>query len=268
MAEELRKEKQSLYLYITEDRGVKKKILKERKGDIATEGSEVCINYLGNDKDNKIFDIIKNNPFTFKIGEHKVIKGLEIGLKTMKVGEIAEFVISQNYFYTNKKESGLFPEISELICQIELLKVKTPRKEISLMSYKEKLEEGKKLKGEGVEKYREGDITSAKDLFTRAIAYFENMDKSNETETEGINLYAITLSNLCNCCNKLKEYYAVINFATKGLKIKELSKFYYFRAIAYTNNDELDLAKKDLDSLKNLLQEKERVTDEGIKYVR
>ena len=135
------------------------------------------------------------------------------------------------------------------------------------MTYEEKLAEGKKLKEEGVAKVKANDIPNARDLFTRAIAYLENMDKTKQEEAEGVNLYVTTLSNLCNCCNKQKEYHAVVNFATRGLKIKELPKLYYFRAIANANNDEFAPAKEDLESLKKLLPEKDRDTDEGVKFV-
>lgn len=93
------------------------------------------------------------------------------------------------------------------------------------------------------------------------------MDKSKQEEAEGVNLYVATLSNICNCCNRQKEYYPIINFASKGLKIKEVPKLYYFRAIAYANNDEFSEAKKDVESLKNLLPEKDRDSDEGVKFV-
>ena len=130
------------------------------------------------------------------------------------------------------------------------------------MTNEEKLAEAKKLKSEGVEKYKEGDITSARDLFARAISHLEKMK-----DKESINLYATTLSNLCNCCNRKKDYYAVINFATKGLNVKILPKLYYFRAIAYSNIFEFENAKKDLESLKNILGEKERENDEGVKFI-
>ena len=80
-------EKKDEYINITEDGGVKKKILKEGTGAQAVEGAEVHVNYLGRNKDNKIFDQTKDKPFTFKIGSHQVIKGWEIGVKTMKIGE-------------------------------------------------------------------------------------------------------------------------------------------------------------------------------------
>ena len=135
------------------------------------------------------------------------------------------------------------------------------------MSYEEKLAEGKKLKGEGVKKYNEGDISSARDLFTRAIVYLENFNKYNEVEIEGINLYITILSNLCSCCNKQNENYSVINYASKGLEIVESPKLYHFRSIAYIKIYEFDLAKKDLESLKYLLPEKEREIEKSLKYV-
>ena len=262
--EEKKEEKKDDYVNITEDGGVKKKILKEGKGELPVEGSEVHVNYIGRNSENKVFDQTKDKPFTFKLGENKVIKGWEIGVKTMKVGEKAEFILAPNYAYGDKKVSDLIPENATLTFEIELLKFVVPKKEVSDMTYEEKLAEGKKLKDEGVEKFKAKDIAGARDLFTRAIAYLETMDKSKEAEAEGVDLYVKTLSNLCNCCNQQKEYYTVVSFATKGLKIKELPKFYYFRSIAKANNEEFRDAKEDLASLKKLLGEKE---DPGVKFV-
>ena len=260
-------EKKDDYINVTEDGGVKKKILKEGSGEQASEGKEVHVNYVGRNSNNQIFDQTKDKPFTFKIGEHKVIKGWEIGVKTMKIGEKSEFILSPEYAYGSQKVSDLIPENSTLTFEIELLEIHTPKKEISEMSYEEKLTEGKKMKADGVEKYKSGDIAAARDFFHRAIAYLENMDPDKKEEEEGVTLYTTTLSNLCNCCNKQKEYHAVINFATKGLKIKNLPKLLYFRALAYANNDEFESATKDLEDLKNLLTDKEKETDEGVKYV-
>ena len=191
---------------------------------------------------------------------------MEIVLKTMKVGEKAEFILSPDYNHINQNICDLIPGELLSTFQIELLKVVNPKKKLSDMNYTEKLAEAKELKGKGVEKYKLGDISSARDLFTRAIEYLEDMDKNNAKETEGIELYVTILSNLCNCFDKQKEYNSVINFASKGLKIKELPKLYYFRAIAYANNEEIELSKKDLKSLKKILG-KESNIDEGIKFV-
>ena len=259
-------EKKADYINITEDGGVKKKILKEGKGDLPTEGSEVHVNYIGRNSDNKVFDQTKDKPFTFKIGGGQVIKGWDLGVKTMKVGEKSEFVLSPEYAYGDKKVSDLIPENSTLTFEIELLKIVVHKKEVSEMTYEEKLAEGKKLKAEGVEKFKAKDFSSARDLFTRTIGYLDALDKTKEAEAEGVNLYATTLSNICNCCNQLKEYRAIINYATTGLRIKELPKLYYFRAIANANVGEYKSAREDLESLKKALGDKEN--DEGVKFVK
>ena len=95
----------------------------------------------------------------------------------------------------------------------------------------------------------------------------KNFYKFNKEENkdEYINFHISILSNLCNCYNSLKDYDNVINIANKGLKIKEYSKFYYFRGISYAKNNELENAKKDLASLKNILGEKK--IDEGVQFL-
>ena len=111
-------EKKEEYINITEDGGVKKKILKEGNGQQAAEGNEVHVNYVGRNKDNKIFDQTKDKPFTFKIGSGQVIKGWDLGVKTMKVGEKAEFILSPEYAYGSQKVSDLIPENSTLTFEI------------------------------------------------------------------------------------------------------------------------------------------------------
>ena len=52
------------------------------------------------------------------------------------------------------------------------------------------------------------------------------------------------------------------------MNIKKLAKYYYFRAIAYSNKNDIDLASKDLENLKELLKnEKKDINDEGVKYI-
>ena len=144
------------YIKITDDGGVKKKIIKEGSGDKAAEGNEVKVNYIGKNG-SKIFDQTKDKPFSFKIGAHSVIKGWEIGVKTMKVGEKAEFIFSPEYAYGKQKVSELIPENSTLNFEIELIEIEGKKKEIDDMEYEEKLEKGKKYKEEGVEKYKQGN---------------------------------------------------------------------------------------------------------------
>ena len=267
MTEE-KKEEKSDFINITDDGGVKKRIIKEGTGEQAAEGNEVKVNYVGKNGD-KIFDQTKDKPFSFKIGAHSVIKGWEVGVKTMKVGEKAEFIFSPDYAYGKQKVSDLIPENSTLNFEIELIEAQGPKKEISDMEYEEKVAEGKKYKEEGVEKYKAGDYVGAREKWDEACKYIDRyINKYADYEKDACDLYQATLTNLCNCCNKQKEYYAVINYANKGIKVNDqLPKLFYFRAIAYAQTAEFEKAKKDIESLEKLLTDKEK-ENAGIQYIR
>ena len=267
--EEPKKEEEKKdFVNVTDDGGVKKRIIKEGKGEQAAEGNEVKVNYIGRNGD-KIFDQTKEKPFEFKIGAHTVIKGWEVGVKTMKVGEKAEFIFSPDYAYGKQKVSDLIPENSTLNFEIELLEAKGSKKEISDMEYEEKCAEGKRLKEEGVEKYKAGDYVGAREKWDEACKYVDRyINKYADYEKEACDLYQSLLTNLCNCCNKMKEYYAVIVYANKGLKVnEELPKLFYFRAIANAQTSEFDNARKDIESLEKLLSDKEK-ENAGIQYIR
>ena len=257
------------FINVTEDGGVKKRIIKEGKGEQAVEGNEVKVNYIGKNSDNKIFDQTKDKPFSFKIGAHSVIKGWEVGVKTMKVGEKSEFIFSPDYAYGKQKVNDLIPENSTLTFEIELLEAAGSKKEISDMEYEEKVAEGKKFKEEGVEKYKNGDYVGAREKWDEACKYVDRyINKYADYEKDACDLYQSLLSNLCNVCNKQKEYYAVIAYANKGIKVNELlPKLFYFRAIAYAQTSEFEKAQKDIESLEKLLTDKEK-ENAGIDYIR
>ena len=148
----------------------------------------------------------------------------------MKVGEKSEFIFSPDYAYGKQKVNDLIPEISTLTFEIELLEAKGPKKEISDMEYEEKVAEGKRLKEEGVEKYKAGDYKGAREKWDEACKYIDRyINKYADYEKEACEMYQAVLTNLCNCCNKMKEYYAVIVYANKGIKVNEkLPKLFYF----------------------------------------
>ena len=251
---------------ITEDGKIKKKILTPGKGITPILNKEIIIKYTSK-YDDKIIDESKNEPFRFTTGENEVIKGMEIAVLSMQVGEKSLFIIDSEYAYGNKQITNILPQNAKINLEIELLQVLQKPKEIHEMDYPEKLARGKQLKNKGGERYKIGDFIDAKNYFLKALKYFETMDPNNDDEEDGVNLYCLTLSNLCNCLNKLKEYNDVIIYATDGLKIKQLPKYYYFRGISYAYKNEIDLALKDLENLKKLLKPEEINKDEGLKYL-
>ena len=85
------------YINITENGGIKKRILKEGKGAFPKDGNEVIIDYIGKFNEDIFDHSNENEPFSFTIGENKVAKGLEIAVKTMKLGENSEFIMTPEY---------------------------------------------------------------------------------------------------------------------------------------------------------------------------
>lgn len=247
----------NVFVDLTEDGGIKKKILEVGHGEPPSEGKTVFINFKSKYQD-KIFDQSKEDePFSFTLGENKVIKGWEIALKSMKIGEKAEFIMNPEYTYGDKQVSEWIPANSILNYEIKLIGVHNHNTEICLddMTYEEKLQWGKLLKKEGVDKFKSNDILGAKECFIKALSFLKKMDPEKEEEKEGVDLYLTLLSNICNCYNKEKEYNSVIEIASIGLKIKHLPKLLSFRAIAYAYTEEFDDAIADIEILKNTLKE-------------
>ena len=114
---------ESAQVYLTQDKGVAKKILVN--GDENTKpqkGQEVLVNYEGRLTNGSIFDS-SNDKEALKvvIGEGQVIKGWDIGIMSMNLGEKAELTILSDYAYG---EAGAPPSIGSnatLIFTVELI---------------------------------------------------------------------------------------------------------------------------------------------------
>ncbi|CAH0516372.1 unnamed protein product [Peronospora belbahrii] len=121
------------------DGGVLKKIVREGKASIQKleEGCPTIVHYVGRLMDGSIFDTTRDmldgkyvggtdDPFEFQLGREKVIKGWDIGVATMNVGEVARFIIAPEYGYGHK---GFAPKVEPnetLDFEIELISFKDP----------------------------------------------------------------------------------------------------------------------------------------------
>jgi tetratricopeptide (TPR) repeat protein len=255
------------YINITEDDGIKKLIQKNGNGIKPSLNKEVLIKYIAKYND-KIYDDSSNTIYRFTIGKNEVIKGLEIAVLSMNIGEKSNFIIQPNYAYLNSNISSIIPKDAVIYLEIELIKIMEGQKDLRDMDYPEKIARAKQIKEKGSNKYKQNDFLYAKYFYEKAIKYLDNLDINDDEQEDGINLLCSILSNLCNCFNKLKDNNSVIEYATKGLNLQKLPKYYYFRAIAFTNKNEIELAMNDVDKLKELLtKDKKNENDEGIKYI-
>ena len=111
---------------ITTNSGLKYQELKEGTGDAAKAGDTVEVHYTGWLKDGKKFDssLDRKEPFAFKLGAGQVIKGWDEGVQGIKVGGKRKLMIPAELGYGKKGAGGVIPPDSELIFEVELLKIK------------------------------------------------------------------------------------------------------------------------------------------------
>jgi len=106
--------------------GLQIQTLKDGDGDGAKVGDTVTVNYIGTLEDGTKFDSSydRNQPFSFKLGEGRVIKGWEEGILGMKVGEKRKLTIPPGLGYgATGTPGGPIPPNATLIFEVELLKI-------------------------------------------------------------------------------------------------------------------------------------------------
>ncbi|KAJ4773123.1 Peptidylprolyl isomerase [Rhynchospora pubera] len=104
--------------------GLKKKLVKEGQGwETPENGDEVEVHYTGTLLDGTKFDSSRDRgtPFKFKLGQGQVIKGWDIGIKTMKKGENAIFTIPAALAYGESGSPPTIPPNATLQFDVELL---------------------------------------------------------------------------------------------------------------------------------------------------
>ncbi|KAL2531001.1 Peptidyl-prolyl cis-trans isomerase FKBP62 [Forsythia ovata] len=104
--------------------GLKKKLLKEGDGwEKPSSGDEVEVHYVGTLLDGTQFDSSRDRgtPFKFKLGQGQVIKGWDEGIKTMKKGEKAIFIIPPELAYGESGSPPTIPSNATLQFEVELL---------------------------------------------------------------------------------------------------------------------------------------------------
>lgn len=106
------------------NQGLKKKLIKDGQGfDFPDVGDEVEVHYTGTLLDGTKFDSSRDrgDPFKFTLGQGQVIKGWDLGIKTMKKGENALFTIPAELAYGESGSPPTIPPNATLQFDVELL---------------------------------------------------------------------------------------------------------------------------------------------------
>ncbi|TVU14288.1 hypothetical protein EJB05_37749, partial [Eragrostis curvula] len=90
-------------------------------GKRATRGKKVSMRYIGKLKNGKIFDSnIGGRPFEFRLGVGEVIKGWDVGVDGMRIGDKRRLTIPPSMGYGNQRV-GQIPQNSTLFFDVELV---------------------------------------------------------------------------------------------------------------------------------------------------
>ena len=111
---------------IKNDEKVQIEILAEGTGTSTKNGDKVTMHFTGMLEDGKIFESSreKGMTFSFVLGKGEVIKGFDMGILGMKVGEKRRIMVPSSLGYgAQGAGNGLIPPDSNLIFEVELLSV-------------------------------------------------------------------------------------------------------------------------------------------------
>jgi len=87
-------------------------------------GDEVTVHYVGTlATDGQEFDSsrARDKPFNFTLGQGAVIKGWDVGVATMKKGEVSRFTLAPDFAYGASGSPPKIPANATLVFEIELL---------------------------------------------------------------------------------------------------------------------------------------------------
>jgi FKBP-type peptidyl-prolyl cis-trans isomerase FkpA len=111
---------------VTTIQGMKIETTKEGTGVEIKNGQTAVVHYTGKLVDGTTFDSSKTRgtPFEFPLGAGMVIKGWDMGVLGMKVGETRILTIPADLGYGERGAGGVIPPNATLVFEVELLGIK------------------------------------------------------------------------------------------------------------------------------------------------
>jgi len=171
------------------------------------EGAPVYLHYTGCLADGTEFDssIKRGEPFKFKVGTGMVIKGWDLCVATMLVGEKCKLTLTPEYAYGAEgfleEGGGGIPPNSTIIFTMELVNFDKP-----IDTIPERIEAANKIKDEGNALFAAQSYQAAYDAYERALDFFRHIFPKDEERTLMEQCKIPILLNQAACMLKLTNY--------------------------------------------------------------
>lgn len=106
--------------------GLRYAIARHGSGPRPQPGQLALIYYTGRLRDGTMFDDsrLRPQPFAFRLGTNMVIRGMDIGVALLHVGDRATFIIPPALAYGNRGSGAAIPPNATLVFDIELMGVR------------------------------------------------------------------------------------------------------------------------------------------------
>lgn len=198
--------------------GVTKRITKAGEGgELPKKGEKITVNYEGRLENGTIFDSsYDREPFECSIGVGQVIKGWDVGMMSMSLGEEAELTIVGEHAYGERGSPPTIPANATLIFKVELMRIE--EREPAGMSDEELMTHALAKKEEGNVQFKAGNLKAAESFWREGVSF---LGKFKMPANEQKNLMVILSQNMAIAANRLGDYPSAIHSATNAIMVDE-----------------------------------------------
>eukprot|EP00731_Ephydatia_muelleri_P023155 Em0015g738a len=229
---------------VSGDGGVLKKTITQGVGAEAPEGAIVRVHYNGYlEYSDEPYDSsrLRNRLHQFRLGGGEVLLGWEIGVKTMRKNEKAEFLLSPKYAFGCMGCPPRIPPDASILFEIELVSFVDPkadeendellppdqRKEAPFL---DTLAKASAIKDDGNTYFQAGMYNDAAAKYKKALRKLEDIRLKDEAEEDQWKSVLLKLYlNMALCSHKQRKPKVVITNSKKALEIDANNMKAFFR---------------------------------------
>lgn len=263
------------------DGKVKKSIIREGYGDCPEDGHQVTVDYNAYiEYDATPFDstYIRKRPLNFRVNKGETILGLDLGVKSMKINEKAQFLLHYDYAYGKMGCLGRIPPESTILFEVELKKYM----DVEATSTYKLLSKEKQLEFGEIYRYCQASCLTAKELVQKNIkaaikeyniiaGKLEHCTLNDYAEQEKQQTLLLKIyTNLLVCYVKVSSPKPACTFAnkvynvTKGTSLRIPTKVYFNHARALRMLGEYERATERLKMAKKYEPNNKAIAEECV----